>query len=103
MNNTENGSDLRRRVLILIIHGCEMDNVYTLVKFEPCKLTKSKVMIEWVYRQSGRGIPSCVEQIEKNGKSAKAAARGTLKVIVLQNDLECSGFVAISLYDTKPF
>ena len=43
-----------------------------------CNTSKSKTMILGVCRQKGRGIPTCVDQLDKKTKENNAKMRGTL-------------------------
>ena len=53
-------------------------------------------------RTFGRGVPECVIQKEVTTKAAKATAKGTMKAVVLMNDLDAPDLLCISIYDTKP-
>ena len=88
-------------ILLLL---CEMDNLYISVWLaKMCLLSTSKIMISGVCHAKGRGMPICIEQQEETRKEDKMKKQGTLKVAVLENDLLCKGFIACSLYNTKPF
>ena len=54
-------------------------------------------------RQSGRGIPKCIEKIAYTRKYNIMRHRGTLKVEKLVGEPTMKDLVAIILYDVKPF
>jgi len=81
-----------------------IDNLYMSAKLALFAMNcKAKVHIHGVTRQSGRGIPSCVNQEKRTRKNEILQHRGTLKVAEMQNEPRLKGLVALSLYETKPF
>ena len=60
-------------------YAYEMDNLYMSMELSKvCKTSKSKPMILGVCRQKGRGIPTCVDQLDNKTKESNAKMRGTL-------------------------
>jgi hypothetical protein len=108
-NVERKNSPLHSRMLFLFdtlrdcYHTVGMDNLYLSLKFCREAFTgNNKVMIHGVTRRSGRGLPSCVIQLEETNKKKALQARGTTKGAVLEGDPECPNVVAFSVYDTKP-
>ena len=56
-----------------------------------------------VCRQGGRGIPDAIKQEAFTKVEEEHAARGTLRVAVLEGDPEMTPIICTSLYDVKPF
>jgi hypothetical protein len=87
-----------------IHYNCGMDNLYVSSKLALLAIScKAKVCIHGVARQSGRGIPKCIEQVPQTTKDMIIKNRGTLKVAKLVGEPKLKDFVAISYYDVKPF
>eukprot|EP00957_Ditylum_brightwellii_P055888 4234718-Ditylum_brightwellii.AAC.1 len=70
-------------------------------KFAKLALQRN-VYVHGVTRKGGRGIPSCVLQVEVKNRTAQLVVGGTVKEAILRGDPECDGFVAVSVYNTKP-
>ena len=85
-------------------YNCGMDNLYISSKLALLAIScEAKVCIHGVARQSGRGIPKCIEQVPQTTKDLIIKNRGTLKVAKLVGEPKLKDFVAISYYDVKPF
>jgi hypothetical protein len=83
---------------------CGMDNLYMSSKLALYAWTcRAKVYVHGVTRQSGRGIPKCIEQIPQTTKENIMKNRGTVKVARLVGDPKLKDLVAVSYYDVKPF
>jgi hypothetical protein len=83
---------------------CGMDNLYMSSKLALYAATcRAKVYIHGVTRQSGRGIPKCIEQTPQTTKENIMRNRGTVKVARLVGDPDLKDLVAVSYYDVKPF
>ena len=59
-------------------------------------------MVRGVVHSNGRGVPECIMQEKVKSKEAVSKVRGTTHVAVLKGDPQCEGFVAVSIYDSKP-
>ena len=83
---------------------CRMDNLYISSKLALLAIScKAIVSIHGVARQSGRGVPKCVEQVAQTTKDMIIKNRGTVMVAKLIGEPKLKDFVAISCYDVKPF
>ena len=84
-------------------HTCGVDNLYISAKF--CKNAYQhpmRVILYGVAHRSGRGVPDCVLQDEKQTKVEQVKGRGTVKAAKLTGDPGCPNLIAVSLYNTKP-
>ena len=84
-------------------HQCSMNNLYNSTAF--CKAAEnqdSKVLCHGVPRKGMNGIPLAMQQEEVKLRVAYIHVRGTVKVAVLEGDLDCTNLVASSVYDSKP-
>jgi hypothetical protein len=85
-------------------YTCGMDNLYISSKLALLAIScKAKVSVHGVARQSGRGVPKCVEQVAQTTKDMIIKNRGTVMVAKLIGEPKLKDFVAISCYDVKPF
>ena len=80
-----------------------MENLYNSASF--CRAAyhhDRKLLCHRVARKAGRGIPECVLQDKEKNPLTQRAARGTVKVAVLEGDSGSPNIIASSVYYTKP-
>ena len=85
-------------------YECGVDNLYISTKiYGDAYNHPQKIKLHGVTHKSGRGLPSTIVQQEGQNKVEQGKVRGTVIAAELVGDSKRPSFIAVSIYNTKPF